>query len=358
MPQVQQTNVLMFGGKRCGKTTVLASMHREINHALEGTSLKLEATPETKERLDAAVKAIQDRMKEFADDPLKRIEVSDGPTDATRLYRFQLRVDNQSVSFNIRDIPGEWITDDAHRAEVQGYVGEAQVILIAIDTPYLMSKMTVKGYGAYHEEYNRPVEILDFFQNSLTVEDLQDRMILFVPIKCERYYHLDHTDKLNLYHREYMRELKPAISAGYAGLIRYLRSTRELRNRCTIAITPILSAGGIDFVRFRTDEDTGRIISLYQRPEFLPHEKQGYRPQFCEQPMLYSIIFILEQQRKQAQKMGLPLKAWNALLGRYLNNDQLISVINLLRTKIKRGNDNDNEPSREGYFFIQNPWNI
>lgn len=358
MPQIQQTNVLMFGGKRCGKTTVLSSMHSEINHALEGTSLSLQATREMMELLNAAVKAIQDRMKEFADDPLKRIEVSDGPTDATRLYRFDLRVNNTSIPFNIRDIPGEWILDDAHRTEVQGYVREAQVILIAIDTPYLMSKMTVRGYGLYHEEYNRPGEILDFFQNGLSVEDLRDRMILFVPIKCERYYHLDRTRQLNLYNREYMRELKPAISAGYGGLIRYLRSTPELINHCTIAITPILSAGGIDFVRFRTDETTGRVISLYQRPEFLRPEEQGYHPQFCEQPMLYSIIFILQQQLMQVREMDGLTIAWNALLGHYINSEQLHAAIQLLRRKIKRGNADDNEPSKEGFFFIQNPWNI
>ena len=31
---MKQVNILMMGGKRCGKTTVLASMYGEINKAL------------------------------------------------------------------------------------------------------------------------------------------------------------------------------------------------------------------------------------------------------------------------------------------------------------------------------------
>ena len=39
----------------------------------------------------------------------------------------------------------------------------------------------------------------------------------------------------------------------------FLRSTPELLNSCTLAITPILSAGGIDFVHFRTDSELSLI---------------------------------------------------------------------------------------------------
>ena len=38
---MKQVNILMMGGKRCGKTTVLASMCAEINKALAGTSMSL-----------------------------------------------------------------------------------------------------------------------------------------------------------------------------------------------------------------------------------------------------------------------------------------------------------------------------
>ena len=43
---MKQVNILMMGGKRCGKTTVLASMCAEINKALAGTSMSLDSDNE------------------------------------------------------------------------------------------------------------------------------------------------------------------------------------------------------------------------------------------------------------------------------------------------------------------------
>ena len=251
---MKQVNILMMGGKRCGKTTVLASMYGEINKALAGTNLRLEVeTPQTEQELIKARYSIQRKMDDFKT-PLTRVEVDDNPTSALKTYSFRLVVEGGSkIPFKIHDIPGEWLTD-SHQKEVRNLVKDCQVIIIAIDTPYLFSKMTSKGYGIYHEEYNKPMEIANFFKNSLSVENIEDRMILFVPIKCERYYHLTNTPQLNTCKRNYMQELIDAIGCGYRDLLMYLRSTAALVNNCTMAITPILSAGGIDFVRFRTDQ--------------------------------------------------------------------------------------------------------
>ena len=51
---MKQVNILMLGGKRWGKTTVLASMYGEINKALSGTSLKLEVEEQTQRELEKA----------------------------------------------------------------------------------------------------------------------------------------------------------------------------------------------------------------------------------------------------------------------------------------------------------------
>ena len=59
---MKQVNILMLGGKRCGKTTVLASMYGEINKALSGTSLKLEVEEQTQRELEKARASIQQKM--------------------------------------------------------------------------------------------------------------------------------------------------------------------------------------------------------------------------------------------------------------------------------------------------------
>lgn len=345
----QQVNILMLGGKRCGKTTVLASMYGEINRALSGTSLRLEAEMNTQNELGRARATIQQKMEQFKT-PLTRVEVDDNPTSAQKTYLFRLLVEGGAkIPFCVHDIPGEWLTD-SHQNEVRTLVKESQVIIIAIDTPYLFSKMTGKGYGVFHEEYNKPMEIANFFKNSLSVDNIENRMILFVPIKCERYYHLTKTPQLNICKRNYMQELIEAVGCGYRDLLMYLRSTPALMNNCTLAITPILSAGGIDFVRFRFDEETGRAISLYQEPEFLREYEQGYSPKFCEQPMIYALLYILmQEQEAQMQRRG------GAGVFRGMKPNQLFEAISTLRKKLKR---NTGSHPEDGFYFIQNPKEI
>ena len=176
-------------------------------------------------------------------------------------------------------------------------------------------------------------------------------MILFVPIKCERYYHLTNTPKLNVSKRNYMQELIDAIGCGYRDLLMFLRSTPELLNSCTLAITPILSAGGIDFVHFRTDSETGKMTSLYQEPEFLREFEQGYSPKFCEQPMIYALIYILMQElRPQTEKKGSLFGQRGIFQG--LNRTQMQAAVETLRKKLKRNTGNHPE---DGFYFIQNP---
>lgn len=346
---MSQVNILMMGGKRCGKTTVLASMYGEIDKALAGTKLSLKVDDaQTEQELKRARLAIEQKMEDFKV-PLTRVEVDDNPTSALKTYSFQLIVEGGGkIPFKIHDIPGEWLTD-SHQERVKSLVKECQVIIIAIDTPYLFSKMTSKGYGIYHEEYNKPLEIANFFKNSLSVENIEDRMILFVPIKCERYYHLTNCPQLNIGKRNYMEELIDAIGCGYRDLLLYLRSTAELVNKCTLAITPILSAGGIDFVRFRTDEETGKVISLYQEPEFLREYEQGYHPKFCEQPMVYALIYIL---MRELSPEPAPRRFGSGRIFRGMNQTQLQTALDTLRKKIKR---NTGSQPEDGFFFIQNP---
>ena len=348
-------NVLMLGGRRCGKTTVLSSMYTNIGKVLAGTGLSLEVSDQkTVSELERASEIIQDNIKMF-EKPLTRIELDDNPTRESRSYSFRLTLEKGGrIPFQIFDIPGEWLTDPGKEVALRGLIQNSQVIMLAIDTPYLFSKMTDKGYGRYHEEYNKPLEIANFFKNSLSVEDMKERMILFVPMKCERYYNLENNPKLNIFNREYMSELVDAICDGYRDILQYLR-TPALAGSCTIAVTPILSAGGIDFVRFRRDPRTGKMIALYQEPEFLPEWRKGYHPQFCEQPMLYTLAYVLTQAGRAAA--GRQNTMYRSLAGLFsgAGAEQIRTALATIQKKMKR---NYGSTPVDGYYMIQNPLNI
>lgn len=344
-------NILMLGGKRCGKTTVLSSMCSEIEKALAGTELSFMPSNNTAVNLQRAADVIRRKIQEF-DNPLIRTTVDENPTGARQVYEFIYNMPGiKDLHVYIHDIPGEWLTDGVHTNELQSLIMASQVIIIAIDTPYLFYKMTNKGYGQYHEEYNKPKEIANFFQNSLSPQYIQDRMILFVPLKCERYYHLTYSKKLNFTNRNYMQELFEAVCMGYDDLLFYLRSTEQLMNSLTIAVTPILSAGGIDFVKFMTDPESGIVTSLYQEPEFLADSQKGYSPMFCEQPIVYALTYVM--------RLGID-NQWGEkrLFANARANDRiaLMNAFETLNRKMKRGTANNF--AKDGYFIIQNPKNI
>lgn len=352
---MKEIQVLMLGGKRCGKTTVLSSMYGAANVSLAGTELFLSADPATQMELERARQVIVQKMKQF-EEPLTSCEVDDNATNAARAYSFSIKrkgvgaANVTGIPFRIIDIPGEWLTNE-NAAKVKTLVKDCQVIIIAIDTPYLFAKMTDKGYGQYHEKYNKSIEITNFFKNTLTSDDLKGRMVLFVPIKCERYYHLDRSSHLKQYGRRYMSEVAAAVGEGYRDLIMYLRSTDKLVNSCTIAITPILSAGGIDFISFREDEETGKMVSYYQQPEFLDSSELGYNPKFCEQPMIYTLAHILLQTTIEGQRN--PMYAPGNV---GMNPDQVKTALNTMRHKMKRNSGLIAQD--DGYLFIQNPYNL
>ncbi|MBR3802338.1 MAG: hypothetical protein IKK37_02695 [Clostridia bacterium] len=353
-------NVLMLGGKRCGKTTTLSAMFSSLGVALAGTDLAITYDSEhTANELNIAKRVIIEKMKEF-ESPLTSCEVDENPSGGKREYSFRLTRGSaankvQGIPFTIHDIPGEWLVNEPEK--VKALIQVSQIIIIAIDTPYLFAKMTDKGYGKYHEEANRPAEITNFFKNTLSADDLLNRMILFVPIKCERYYHLDRDPHLKAFNRHYMSEVTQAVINGYKDLIYYLRSATGLVNRCTIAVTPILSAGGIDFISFRKNEE-GKMVSYYQAPEgLLPHER-GYSPKFCEQPMLYMLAYLLvlaiTNQNGQGNQSGFFAYAKNITQG--MNIQQMQAALHTIRTKMKR--NNGIAVQEDGYIMIQNPMNL
>lgn len=348
---MEKINILMLGGKRCGKTTVLSSMCSEIAKALAGTELSFTPNAATAENLQRAANVIRQKIKEF-DNPLIRTTVDENPTGARQVYEFIYTMPGiGKTAVYIHDIPGEWLTDPLHTEELQSMIMASQVIIIAIDTPYLFYKMTNQGYGQYHEEYNKPKEIANFFKNSLSPVHIKDRMLLFVPLKCERYYHFTYSKKLNFTKRNYMQEIFEAVCMGYNDLLFYLRSTEQLMNSLTIAVTPILSAGGIDFVKFVTDPESGIVTSLYQEPEFLSNSQKGYAPLFCEQPIIYALAYVM--------RLGLDNQwAVKRTFASSRANDKvsLMNAFETLRKKMKKGSANSF--AKDGYYIIQNPKNI
>jgi len=174
---------------------------------------------------------------------------------------------------------------------VKEYIAESNAIFIAIDTPHMM-----ENGGKYNEGINHVSIITNFFKSTLN-SDSDEKLIMFIPLKCEKYYLEGNiesvTEQVQKTYRELLTFLKDkGNSAGIEG-------------KFACVISPILTLGEIQFDSFETENGTvkevvtktghvvpAKAIYKYSRPG------ATYSPKYCEQPLYYLFSFISKQYTK------------------------------------------------------------
>lgn len=286
-------NILMFGSRRAGKSSVLASMIASFDQlGLElAHRISLKPTDQTQLLLENKRDELQTVFRKGKDDPV-RWSVDENPTDNPYEYEFQMSIQEspKSYTINFMDIPGEWLKEPEKEKRLVKELNQCQIIIIAIDTPHLMEEN-----GRFHDAFNIPKDISRMIK-AIRNQKLQ-RMFLLVPIKCEKYYHEGRMD-----------EVREAVKKGYASLLNELEKRNKKRRnelKHTVAITPIFTMGGVVFDSFGRNQqgiidifNQGiSIRSLRFRPKVafykLYEKAPRFAPKFCEQPMVYLLCFIL-----------------------------------------------------------------
>ena len=293
-------NVLMVGGRRAGKTSLLAAVKACCDEKML-KQLTVSAVSGA-DSMNDKVKEMQDYFSEPQYKDKMFFEPDGSPSDNPSEYEFEVIVNQKNSSYTIgfTDVPGEYYGSnesgeftEQEFEEIQSYIDDqvrnSQVFLIAIDTPHLMEKNDrTTGYGAGHEWFNRVNQITDLFKHAF--QDAQNRMVLFVPIKCERY--LDKMDKV-----------AERVEAGYAELITYL-TTGPVGELCTVTIAPIISLGGASFLRFQNND--WHYVGEYHYN--LDPNKREYKPQNCEQPLMLILQYLLDTAKKQRNNQHVVIK--------------------------------------------------
>lgn len=285
-----QFNVLMFGSRRAGKSSVLSSMIDSFE-ALKSTTannITLTATDDTADILKKKKADLKSIFEMEIHDPMKWV-IDVGGNRVSDTYEFTMSApgsENHMLCF--KDIPGEWLM--TKEAALKKELKQSQIIIIAIDTPHL-----IEENGDYSDAFNIICNVNTLLSHIKSTEDVP-RLVLFVPIKCEKYYHEGR-----------MEEVTKAIEEQYEVLLTELRSGRK-KELYTVAITPILSLGGVVFRDFQRDKDgyvdvveryDSNNPSLYLRPKAayykLYEPAPVFAPKYCEQPVLYVLGFISKQ---------------------------------------------------------------
>ena len=229
--------VLMVGGRRCGKTSALAVMFDQLIKGKTNSFFTVADTTviETKgEETQDTLTSKTTELKLFLEKPTTRTFLVDSdPTNYAWKYTCKLTLPGTSKRLEIEytDVPGEWFRSGTQDQEINNYIAANDVFVVMVDTPYLMDNS---------EAMCDAVNCISDIHNSLTNINDQNgtkaKMVVFVPIKCEKWVMEGRI-------KEVVDKLKSAYRVPIQALSAY--------NKMSICILPIETAGNILFREFR-----------------------------------------------------------------------------------------------------------
>lgn len=230
--------VLMMGGRRCGKTSALASLFDQMIHGKTNEVLTVsdQTVPETKdgEKKDSLINKRLELAHFISKGGNSTFLVDKAPTNHFWDYTLQLQIPGTSKRMKIifRDANGEFFdAGSAQHNKTIEFVRECDVFVVVVDTPYLMSSDRVEAESA---------NLIDSIHTFLTNIDNQDgrkaKQVIFVPIKCEKWVKDGKID-----------QVVEKIEDYYDVTIKDLKAS----NKTEISVIPIETAGDILFADLR-----------------------------------------------------------------------------------------------------------
>jgi len=241
--------VLMMGGRRCGKTSALASIFEQmINGDVKSYFTVSDRTP-----LETKCGEIQDSLGDKTLELQNMLEtnkgnsniflVDKGPTRTFWTYRLHLQVTgtHREMDIEFRDSAGEFFESSGiHAVETTEYIKDCDVFVIVVDTPYLMGPVEECSKDLCPESINLGTNRVSDIQNFLT--NINDdggkdaKMVVFVPLKCEKWVK-----------ERRISEVTKRIKDVYGTCIHNLMSYSKIN----ISIIPMETAGNILFSDFQ-----------------------------------------------------------------------------------------------------------
>lgn len=283
--------ICMLGPRAVGKTTVLTSVFADTQNDLAGTGLFF--------RYKVGSPSAQlNNYKQQLQLCIESRNPSNLPASAEiSQFEFEVGYSNKvKTNVLVKDYPGEYLTDNSKHHFVTEFLSESNVVIIAIDTPYLM-----EAEGKYNNEKNKPELVTSFIKSN--PNSFVNKLILFVPLKCERYAN----DKR-------MDEVASRIRQVYSDLILFCKE----KNVASV-VAPILTLGGIEFDTMRNNDFAG--ISTI--PEYRMYEKDPkYKPRFCVQPMYYLMLYAASYSEWSKDHLAGILEKIQDMIARLFTSDE------------------------------------
>lgn len=351
-------NVMMLGGRRCGKTSVIAAM-RQCFEEVFGENSRLAVSYPSGDTMDTLEEKHRE-IEDYFNGNEREIIMDNNPSDEIKEYKLNISLKDKrsSVSLHFFDFPGE-LLEKGHKEDqdkLADLMKRCNIIMIVTDTVHLMEKAkTDKGdcVGMYNDRRNYCRRICNMVIENFKQDEGNflkfPKMIMFVPLKCETYFI---SRRMNL--------VRERIHTAYREIFNFAGGTNK--NNYEVVITPILTLGtDVEFTRFEVDENNKTIVDkdtgLPEKPLYVfnkPMDKCKYDPKFCDQPLVYSLAYLLRlthrnmEAKKTLANSFQKFFLWiSETFGNLASAEDFLSEEEIIKKCLKKFED--------GYELVQNP---
>lgn len=237
-----EIQVLMMGARRAGKTSMLSGLYSIINSdALKAYLTIRDVTPDRN-----ATTSLTD-MRTTIEEVVKRnagktVLMPSKRTDTFIDYIFEISIPGSdgTVKIKFTDANGEFYANgDPHADEVRKKIKQYDIIVIAIDTPYLMEmynhENTLCSF-TIGQAYNQTETVHKLLSDIDDNEGKNAKLVFFVPIKCEYWVN-----------RGNINDVTAKVEEVYATPIKALGAYKNIE----VVILPVQTIGGVEFEKHR-----------------------------------------------------------------------------------------------------------
>lgn len=185
--------VLMMGGQRTGKTSMLAGLIDSMTHGPVKDIIEVKDVTESEVASQKLIKSIETLKWHLLTSYGKTYLVDDGKSGEFEDFTLQIRIPktNHKMDIVFSDVSGEYYDmGGTHSEEVVDKVREYDVFLVAIDTPNLMEAVNPNNNlcnEAINNSYNHVNDIYRFFTELDDKDGADAKLVVFVPLKCEKW---------------------------------------------------------------------------------------------------------------------------------------------------------------------------
>ncbi len=185
--------VLMMGGQRTGKTSMLAGLIDSMTHGPVKDIIEVKDVTESEVASQKLIKSIETLKWHLLTSYGKTYLVDDGKSGEFEDFTLQFCIpkSNNKMDIIFSDVSGEYYDmGRTHDAEVRDKVREYDVFLIAIDTPNLMEAVNPDNKlctESINNSYNHVNDIYSFLSGLDDKDGADAKLVVFIPLKCEKW---------------------------------------------------------------------------------------------------------------------------------------------------------------------------